>query len=100
MLSTGSLHKNTPTCGTTSSGWPSPLARLAAFHDKHNPLAVLQRDHAGLKAHCEGLELLPQTYATVINELTLQNEALRAQTGSTTTTVTPFPRRHPGRPTL
>jgi hypothetical protein len=72
----------------------------AAFHDKHNPLAVLQRDHAGLKAHCEGLELLPQTYATVINELTLQNEALRAQTGSTTTTVTPFPRRHPGRPTL
>lgn len=59
---------------------------------------MLQRDHAALRAHCEGLEQLLQTYATVINELTLQNEALHAQTGSSTTTVTPIHRRHPHHP--
>jgi hypothetical protein len=39
----------------------------------------------------------PQNYATVINELALQNEALHAQTGSAATTVTLIHRRshHP-----
>lgn len=70
----------------------------AAFHASQDPLTVLQKDHAALKAHCDGLEHLLQTYATVINELTLQNEALHAQSGSTATTVIPIGRRHPHHP--
>jgi hypothetical protein len=75
-------------------------ARKAAteFDDNQNQLDVLRRDHAELRAHCEGLEQLLQTYATVINELTLQNEALHTQIGSTTTTVTPIHRRQPHHP--
>jgi hypothetical protein len=61
---------------------------------------VLQREHAALKAHCEGPEQLRQTYATVINELTLQNQALRAQANSETHTVTVFPGRGPTPPDL
>jgi hypothetical protein len=68
----------------------------AAFHDSQDPLTVLQKDHAALKAHCEGLEQLLQTYATVINELSIQNESLQAQIRSTAGTVTPIHRRpHP-----
>jgi hypothetical protein len=74
-----------------------PARKAAAtFHDSQDPLTVLQKDHAALKTHCEGLEQLLQTYATVINELSTQNESLRAQIGSTAGTVTPIHRRpHP-----
>lgn len=70
----------------------------AAFHDSQDPLTVLRKDHAALKAHCEGLEQLLQTYATVINELTLHNETLRSAARTTTATVTAFPNRHHTRP--
>jgi hypothetical protein len=65
----------------------------AAFHDE-DELARLRRDHAKLKAHSDGLEQLLQTYATVVNELAVQNEALQAQINSNTTTVTPLRSLH------
>jgi hypothetical protein len=42
-----------------------PARKAAAeFDNNQNPLAVLQRDHAALMAHCEGLEqLLPRTHS-------------------------------------
>jgi hypothetical protein len=64
----------------------------AAFRETQDPAALLQREHKALKAHCKGLEQLLQTYATVINELSVQNEALQSQIGSIATTVTPFRR--------
>jgi hypothetical protein len=69
-----------------------------AFRDSHDPLTVLHEQHAALKAHCDGLEQLLETYATVINELTLENQAFRAQAASETRTVRVFPDRPP-RPT-
>jgi uncharacterized protein len=38
-----------------------------------------QRDHEALRKHCTGLEQLIRTYAQVINELSLENQALREQ---------------------
>ncbi|MFI7679323.1 hypothetical protein [Actinophytocola sp. NPDC049390] len=65
----------------------------AEFRDNHDPFSQLQRDHLALKKHCTGLEELVRTYAQVINELTLENKALREQASSSPATVTPL-RRH------
>jgi hypothetical protein len=51
----------------------------AAFRktlDAHNQLKA-ERDR--LRQHCDGLEQIIQTYAKVINELTLENQILRDQ---------------------
>jgi hypothetical protein len=55
----------------------------------HDAFARLQREHQELKDHCARLEALVQTYAVVINELTLENNAIRERgdRGS----VTPLP---------
>jgi hypothetical protein len=45
----------------------------------HEPFARLQREHQELKDHCARLEDLVQTYAVVINELSLENCAIRDQ---------------------
>lgn len=42
-----------------------------------DPFARLQREHRELKEHCARLEELLRTYAVVINELTLENDAIR-----------------------
>lgn len=67
----------------------------AAVRDNHDPYTRLQREHAALKAHCAGLEQLLQNYARVINELALENEALRNQTTGSTGNVTPLRTRTP-----
>jgi hypothetical protein len=52
-----------------------------------------QRDQ--LRRHCAGLEQLLHIYATVINELAIENQALRDQLSSPTATVTPLRRPRP-----
>ena len=49
----------------------------------------VERDR--LRQHCDGLEQIIQTYAMIINELTLENEALRRQLAEPRGTVTPLP---------
>jgi len=53
-------------------------------------ITQLQRDHLALKQHCAGLEQLVRTYAQVINELALENKALREQATSPDATVIPL----------
>jgi len=75
-----------------------PARKAAAtFQENQDPFTVLQRDHAALKAHCNGLERLLQTYATVINELTIENGVLNGETAYNSATVTPL-RRNERRP--
>jgi hypothetical protein len=62
----------------------------AEFRDNHDPFTQLQRDHLALKQHCAGLEQLVRTYAQVINELALENKALREQATSPAATVIPL----------
>lgn len=59
-----------------------------------DPFARLQREHQELKDHCARLEDLVRTYAVVINELSLENEANRDQTqrGHVTRLETPHAR--------
>lgn len=60
----------------------------------HTADEQLHEDCARLRQHCTDLEQLIQRYATVINELAIENQALRAQLlRSQTKTVTPL-RRH------
>jgi hypothetical protein len=47
--------------------------------DARDQFARLQREHQELKEHCARLEDLVQTYAVVINELSLENGAIRDQ---------------------
>ncbi len=55
-------------------------------------LAVLQEQHAELRRHCAVLEKRLRTHATVVNLLTLENDALRSREGAGTQAL-PFPRR-------
>jgi glutaredoxin 2 len=66
-----------------------------SVRDNHDTHIRLQREPAALKAHCAGLEQLLQNYARVINELTLENEALRERTDIRTAVISPF-RTRPG----
>jgi hypothetical protein len=69
------------------------LERPRAALDDPLLMTHAERDHLALKKHCTGLEELVRTYAQVINELTLENKALREQASSSPATVTPL-RRH------
>jgi hypothetical protein len=51
----------------------------------------LETRYRELRRHCTGLEALLQTYATVINELSQENQVLREQRAQTN--VTPLKRR-------
>lgn len=50
----------------------------SGVRDHNDPFARLQREHQELKKHCARLEDLVQTYAVVINELSL-NGSIRDQ---------------------
>lgn len=52
----------------------------------------LREERDRLRQHCAGLEELVRTYAAVINELALENRALRDQ-ATPRGNVTPLPRR-------
>ena len=72
---------------------PAAFRKTIDVHDQ------LKAELDRLRQHCEGLEQIVSTYATVINELALENEALREQIGQPTSSVTPFRRRRePTRP--
>ena len=62
----------------------------AAVRDNHDPYSQLQHEHTTLKEHCVGLEQLLQNYARVINELALENEALRQQAANSKAPVMPL----------
>ena len=67
-------------------------ARLRETLDAHDGLKA-ERDR--LRQHCDGLEKIIQTYAEIINELALENEALRDQLPQPSSNITPL-RRAPG----
>ncbi|HZN77945.1 MAG TPA: hypothetical protein VFC00_40560 [Micromonosporaceae bacterium] len=58
----------------------------------------LREEHDRLRQHCAGLEALVQTYAVVINELAIDNQALRNQLRAPSATVTPLQRRREANP--
>jgi hypothetical protein len=64
----------------------------AEVRDDHDLYTRLRRDHDALKKHCTGLEQLVRTYAQVINELALENKALREQATASHATITPLRR--------
>jgi hypothetical protein len=53
----------------------------------------LREERDQLRQHCAGLEELVRTYAVVINELAIENQALRDQLRAPSATVTPLQRR-------
>jgi hypothetical protein len=53
----------------------------------------LREERDQLRQHCSGLEELIRTYAVVINELSIENQALRDQPRTPSATVTPLQRR-------
>lgn len=70
-----------------------PAKRAATTIRDHDELARLRRDHADLKTHCDGLEQLLEDYAVIIQEVTLENAALREQ-ASSSSTISPLRSRH------
>lgn len=66
--------------------------QAAAFRDNHDALHRLRNEHAQLKQHCNGLEELLRTYATVINELAVENEGPRDQASTPQATITHYRR--------
>jgi len=52
----------------------------------------IQNDHAELRRHCTGLEELVQAYALVINELTTENQQLKARLEGSIDNVRALPR--------
>ena len=53
----------------------------------------LREERDQLRRHCAGLEELVRTYAVVINELSIENQALRDQVRTPSATVTPLQHR-------
>lgn len=53
----------------------------------------LRQEHHVLKQHCARLEALVQTYAIVINELVLENDAIREQSSNVAPLLTKRVRR-------
>lgn len=53
----------------------------------------IREERDRLAQHCAGLEQLIKTYATVINELATENQALRDQVRTPSASVTPLRRR-------
>ena len=64
---------------------------IGVRHPCRDPFARLQREHQELKEHCASLEDLVQTYAVVINELSLENRAIRDQAHHGHVTPLPVP---------
>lgn len=62
-----------------------PAKRAVATIRDNDELARLRRDHADLKTHSDGLEQLLEDYAVIIQEVTLENAALREQITSAAT---------------
>jgi hypothetical protein len=58
-----------------------------------NPADKLADENAELRDHCAKLEQLVTVYATAVNELSLENRALRAQSSEPGATITPLVRR-------
>ena len=79
------------------------LARAArtrgAASQTHAERDRLREERDRLRQHCSGLEELVRAYAVVINELTIENQALRDQLAVPSATVTPLQRRHGARTT-
>jgi hypothetical protein len=73
------------------------LARTAnqATHRTGTSQDELRKERDQLRQHCAGLEQLLQTYATVINELALENQALRDQLRTPSTTIVALQRPSP-----
>jgi hypothetical protein len=65
----------------------------AAAHQASTQRDRLNEERDQLRRHCAGLEQLIQTYAIVINELSIENQALRDQLATPSATVTPLQRR-------
>jgi hypothetical protein len=53
----------------------------------------LREERDQLRQHCAGLEEPVRTYAVLINELAIENQALRDQLRAPSATVTPLQRR-------
>jgi hypothetical protein len=69
-------------------------ARAAATTRRGEPdLQRLRAKHDQLRQHCAGLEQLLESYATVINELALENQTLRGQLAYPRATVIALPQR-------
>jgi hypothetical protein len=73
---------------------PTPSAARLTNTEHHG----LREERDRLRQHCVGLEQLVQTYAVVINELAIENQALRDQLKTPSRTVTPLPIRRPTQP--
>jgi conjugal transfer/entry exclusion protein len=57
------------------------------------PQDDLREERDRLRRHCSGLEQLVRAYAAVINELSIENQALRDQLSNSSPSVTPLQRR-------
>jgi hypothetical protein len=66
---------------------PHPARRTHAAQDR------LRDERDQRRQHCAEFEELVRTYAVVINELSIENQALRDQVQTSSTTVTPLRRR-------
>jgi hypothetical protein len=60
-----------------------------------NTTETLDEKYESLKLHCRKLEKLLTLYATAINELATENQALREEATQQSATVTPFAPRRP-----
>jgi hypothetical protein len=69
-----------------------------AAHQASTERALLREERDRLRQHCAGLEELVRTYAVVINELSIENEALRDHVRTSSATVTPLQRRRESSP--
>lgn len=69
-----------------------------AAHQTSTERDRLREERDQLRHHCAGLEELVRTYAVVVNELTIENQALRDQVRTPSATVTPLQRRRGANP--
>jgi hypothetical protein len=66
----------------------------AAYCKSSDAHEELKGERDRLRQHCDGLEQIVHTYATIINELSLENQGLRDQLAQLGSKVTPLrPRR-------
>ncbi len=65
----------------------------SAAQQPTKPEDKLAEENAELRDHCAKLEQLVTVYATAVNELSLENRALRAQASEAGATITPLVRR-------
>lgn len=68
----------------------------AAFHSTSEDRKELKAERDRLRQHCDDLEQVVHTYATIINELSLENQALHTQLAQPASNVTPLRSRRGG----